>query len=69
MMKTKSSIKRTRRGYTLRLTKAEYFMLYRLVDEANGHGDFENYLTTDGRHNPKRELAALGRVMDLFGMP
>jgi hypothetical protein len=68
MMKTKSSIKRTRRGYTLRLTKSEYQMLYSLVDEANGHGDYENFLTTTGRHNPKRELAVLNRVMDLFGI-
>jgi hypothetical protein len=66
MMKTKSSIKRTRRGYTLRLTKAEYQMLRFLVFEANGDGDYENSLTTDERHWPKRELAALNRVMDLF---
>jgi len=67
MMKTKSSIKRTRRGYTLRLTKSEYHMLRFLVYAANGDGDYENSITTDGRHNPKRELAALNRVMDLFG--
>ena len=66
MMKTKSSIKRTRRGYTLRLTKSEYRMLRLLVDEANGHGDYEDSLTTGGRHNPKRQLAALNRIMDLF---
>jgi hypothetical protein len=67
-MKTKSSIKRTQRGYTLRLTKSEYQMLRELVTEANGNGDYENYLTTDGRHNPKRELSALYRVMDLFNI-
>lgn len=68
MMKTKSTIKRTRRGYTLRLTKAEYTTVWHLINEANGHGEFEDYLTNTGRTNPKRELAVLNRVMDLFNI-
>ena len=64
MMKNKSSIKRTRRGYTLRLTKAEFDVLFGMVDEANGCGDYEqaHYSSPDR----KKQWKACQNVMRLM---
>jgi len=61
MMKTTSSLKRTKHGYTLRLTKMEFDELYAMVDEANGNFDYERSHYSDGRN--KRKLRACDRVM------
>jgi hypothetical protein len=63
MMKTKSSIKRTRRGYVLRLTKLEFEALAGMVDEANANFDYEE--TRKFCRAGKRELDAITTVCHL----
>jgi len=63
MMKTKSSIKRTRRGYVLRLTKLEFQALVGMVDEANANFEYEEARKFCGVG--KRELDAITTVCHL----
>ena len=64
MMKSKSSIKRTRRGYTLRLTKREYEALILMVDMANKDGDAYEWAEAAG--DTKAKLKAIERVTALL---
>jgi hypothetical protein len=63
MMKTKSSIKRTRRGYVLRLTKLEFQALRGMVVEANADFDYEERL--EFCRSGKREMDAITTVCHL----
>jgi hypothetical protein len=63
MMKTKSSIKRTRRGYVLRLTKLEFEALSGMVNEANADFEYEEARKFCGAS--KRELDAITTVCHL----
>ncbi len=63
MMKTKSSIKRTRRGYVLRLTKLEFEALRGMVVEANADFDYEERL--EFCRTGKRQLGAVKNVCHL----
>ena len=64
MMKNKSSLRRTRRGYTLRLTKLEFDELRAMVAGANNDFDYEEIFYGNG--GDKKKLRACQSVMRIL---